>query len=145
MSINSTIRQRRLDLGLSEQDVAQSLDMSVSSYCDLEAYQDEWLDVSLGQLRKLSQVLRFDIFTSIDSQPAPSTPPERRAGLLTDALRAAGTSASEISDQINVQESNVEEALTQDHALEGWPMSFVIALCEKLRLPLLAVVLAPFE
>lgn len=54
--------------------------ISISSYCDIEAHDAEWLDIPIGELRSLSQLLQFDVFGVID--PGVSlqrTSPEHRS------------------------------------------------------------------
>ncbi len=48
MSANETIRNTRLRLGLSEDDVAARAGLSWNDYFDLELHEDEALDVAKG-------------------------------------------------------------------------------------------------
>jgi transcriptional regulator with XRE-family HTH domain len=141
MKANARIRQSRQDRGLSENQVADLLGISISSYCDVEAYEDEWLDLPLEKIRTLSSSLGLDIHQFLEpTVSGDASGRKAHRALIADALRTSGKSVAELSDEINVKESVLNEVLSDAHALEQWLMSFVLSLCQKLGIPLRAIV-----
>jgi lambda repressor-like predicted transcriptional regulator len=138
MKISALIRQARANAGLSENSVATVLQISVSSYCDLESYDDEWLDMTLGNMRKLAQVLRFDLVSAVEHSLPQDLSTTGNRDLCT-AFKNSGKSIAQLSDATNVKESAISEVLADPRALDEWPISFVASLCSELGVPLQAV------
>jgi hypothetical protein len=141
MSVARQIKGRRLALNLSEAEVAASAGLSVASYGDIEAYEDEWKDVRLGQLKKIGDKLQLDVCSLVD--PAPLIELGSAAGCravgITEALQASGKSVATLSDEIGVVESAIHQVLSNPATLETWPTEFVLALCSSLKIPFVAV------
>lgn len=121
---------------LSETDVAASASLSVGAYGDLEAYEDEWKDVPLGQFKALGNKLQLDVCSLI--APQGSSEPQfvalSRAEAITQGLRASGKSVATLSEEIGVVESAIQQLLTDSALIETWPTEFVLALCLSLKI-----------
>jgi hypothetical protein len=141
MSIAQQIRERRLAMKLSEADVAASAGLSVSGYGDIEAYDDEWKDVPLGQLKSIGDRLHLDVCSLIDPAPMSGSAPAvvSRAATIVQALQTAGKSVATISDETGVVESAIHQLLSDAAVIETWPTEFVLALCSSLQIPFHAV------
>lgn len=71
MDINKVIESRRKELGLSEQQVADSIGIELSSYYDIEGHADEiWRGVELRQIKLLSHTLGLGMFELLSMECA---------------------------------------------------------------------------
>jgi len=63
MDTNKMIESRRLKLGLSESQIAETIGISLDSYCDIESHTDELCRaVELRRIKQLSQILGIETF-----------------------------------------------------------------------------------
>lgn len=129
-------------MNLSEAAVAGAAGLTVSSYGDVEAYDNEWADVPLGHLRLIGDKLQLDICSLIQPNTSalpPSAAARSRSVTIADAFSATGRSITEISDEIGVIEAAVQKLLSDPDSLDTWPLEFVLSLCLSLNIPLRAV------
>lgn len=71
MDINRVIKSRRKELGMSEQQVADSIGIELSSYYDIEGHADEiWRGVWLRQIKLLSSTLGLEMFELLSMECA---------------------------------------------------------------------------
>lgn len=71
MDINRVIKSRRKELGMSEQQVADSIGIELSSYYDIEGHADEiWKGVWLRQIKQLSSTLGLEMFELLSMECA---------------------------------------------------------------------------
>lgn len=71
MDINRVIKSRRKELGISEQQVADSIGIELSSYYDIEGHADEiWRGVWLRQIKLLSSTLGLEMFELLSMECA---------------------------------------------------------------------------
>jgi transcriptional regulator with XRE-family HTH domain len=137
MSIAQQIRKRRLAMNLSEAEVAASAGLSVSGYGDIEAYDDEWKDVPLGQLKSICDSLQLDVCSLVDPAPTSGSASAvvSRAAAIAQALQTTGKSVATLSDEIGVVEPAIHQLLSDAAVVETWPTEFVLALCSSLKIP----------
>jgi DNA-binding XRE family transcriptional regulator len=63
MDTNKRIESRQLKLGLSESQIAETIGISLDSYCDIEWHADELCRaVELRRIKQLSQILGLETF-----------------------------------------------------------------------------------
>lgn len=71
MDINKVIESRRKELGLSDQQVADSIGVNLSSYLDIEWHENELRKaVWLGKIKLLSQTLGLEMFELLSMECA---------------------------------------------------------------------------
>jgi len=63
MDTTKRIESKRMKLGFSENQIAETIGKSLDSYCDIDWHADELCKaVSLGRIKQLSQILGLELF-----------------------------------------------------------------------------------
>jgi transcriptional regulator with XRE-family HTH domain len=97
------IQASRLKSGLSEQELASELGLTIQSYRDLEQHDDEVESaISIAQALKLSKLLRADLLTLLGEDDIPVTMPIARVRSALNAQLENSSEAKELmEDTIN--------------------------------------------
>jgi len=110
MNIDKVIRDRRIQLGLSDTEAAKLAGLSIHEYCDIEQHHDEFLTaISLASARKVCEALQLnfsDIFREYSSV-------HHKLGAiknwqLVQILKEKGISRSDLADKIGFEITVIE-------------------------------------
>lgn len=145
MDANKRIQARRLELGLSENQIAESLGMSLDSYCDIEWHADEVRRaVELHRIKKLSTTLGLQTFELLAIQ-CPFCSHEvayldeyrlPRNELIRVSRQNAGFSQQELGDRSDFHDYAIEGMERDPNYLERSSIESVTDLATALNLPL---------
>jgi DNA-binding XRE family transcriptional regulator len=145
MTTNKMIQVRRLELGLSEKQVAETLSMSLDSYCDIEWHADEVRRaVELHRIKKLSEILGLQAFELLAIQcPFCSHGVAYlneyrlpRNELIRVSRQNAGLSQQELGDRSDFQDYAIEGMERDPNYLEKSSLESVMDLATALKIPL---------
>lgn len=145
MDINKVIESRRKELGLSEQQVADSIGVNLDSYFDIEWHADEIRrGLELRQVKLLSQTLGLGIFELLSMQcvfcdestaylEEYSLP---RHELITVLREKEGLSQEELADQSEFYAYAIQAMESDPNYLELSPVEDIRDLVAPLKIPL---------
>jgi hypothetical protein len=142
--INKKIEARRLELGLSDVEVARQARLSIYEYGDIESHNYEvFLVTPLYHVKKLCSVLETDFFTLFDTSCAFCVEGMthvddfwlRRDSLIRKKRGALGLSAEELGDMIGFYETEIELIETYTAHLESWVIENIFKLSAQLVMP----------
>lgn len=145
MKANKHIEAQRLKLGLSEQQLAEALGMSVDAYCDIEWHDDELHKaVELQRVKKLSETLGIPIFELLAmqcpfcSKEAPYLDEYRlpRDELIKLLRQNAGLSQRELGDCSDFHDYAIEGMECDPDYLERSTIESICDLSVALKIPL---------
>jgi len=136
LNINQTIRQRRIELGLTERDVADSCGITIDAYCDVELYADELnACLELKDVRRLSGVLELGLFALFGLDDAAAGTSNRNCVIAKQRL-LLGMSVEQLAEQLGFEAHAVEEMERDPDFLESWSVKLVERLSAALKIPL---------
>ncbi|MCW0183429.1 MAG: helix-turn-helix domain-containing protein [Zavarzinia sp.] len=108
------LREKRLQLGLSEEYCAEMSGLDISCHYDVEAYKDEFFNnISLGTARRLCRILKISIMDAIRGFVSPvevvsraCSDPEfySRNDLISKARMAKNMSVEQLGDAVGIYE-----------------------------------------
>jgi len=130
--VASRIREARRRAGLSDTEVARRLGVTVSSYCDLERYDDEaFAVISLGDLEALGRILSVQPRVLLLGSEAEGLKHSMTADEITarlgEKLLASGQSVEQFGDAIGW---DIKELLGQPKALWSFNVEGLYDLCK---------------
>jgi transcriptional regulator with XRE-family HTH domain len=130
--VASRIHGARLRTGLNEAEVARRLGLTVSSYCDLEGYDDEAFEViSLRDLEALGRVLRVQPRVLLLGSEAEGIMQSITEGEITERLREkvleSGQGVEEFGDAIGW---DIKELLADPKTLWSFNVEGLYDLCK---------------
>ncbi len=132
--INSYIKNRRIQLGLTAEDLADACDLSVAEYRDIEGYDDElYMVVPLNTAACLCEHLTITLEELYASSPHGALLPK---DYIKQMLNEKSLSISELSDFVGIEESYIEAILEDILNIGNWVMDPVISICKRLELNL---------
>ncbi|MDH5640120.1 MAG: hypothetical protein OEY28_02415 [Nitrospira sp.] len=143
--MNKRIEARRLELGLSEQQIAGTLGISVDSYCDIEWHEDELRRaIELHRIKTLSGVLGFQILELLAvrcpfcNNEAPYWDEYRlpRNELIKAVRLKAGLSQQELGDRSDFHDYAIEGMERDPNYLERSTIDSISDLSMALKIPL---------
>lgn len=145
MKTHETIQTRRLELGLSESEVASQTGISIHEYGDIEQYAEEFTSVlPLSAARRLCEVLGLDMLRLIglDSGSTPNAPVSQpisqlvpRNEQVSQGRNALGISRDQLAERLGFEEEILEKIESDPQFLETLPIELAIALAKELVLP----------
>lgn len=144
MSLHSEkIRQLRLRAGKSEREMAELMNISVESYFDLEAYNDEVLDcISIYELRKMSSafgVTPVEVLTTVSKteDKAVHISYVELVERIKKHLETQQMTAAEFEDKVGWY---IESLFDNPQEIEERCVQFLIDVCDELQINWLAAV-----
>ena len=148
MKINNLIEKKRLELGLTNSQVAKLVGLSIHEYSDIEDDPDETLTVlPLKGLMKLCKVLEIDIFTLLrevnvlDKEYYDDVKENIPLNLIIKHKREqSGLTCEELGDKIGFYEQAIIDMETDPGYLESWPIEPILRVCKELGLSLYLVI-----
>lgn len=131
-SPGTAIRMRRLELGLSDVEVATRSGLSVDEYWDLERNPEEiYMVTCLADIGRVCRILGLrlgDVFQL----------PQCTQRLEHDSIQRRreelGWSASELSNRVGISEVTISQAESSPATLQTWVLDPVLALAHVLKL-----------
>lgn len=142
--INEKIKMRRLELGLSDVEVAHQANMTIYEYGDVEAHADEiFVVVPLYHVKKLINVLKTDFF-NLFSMPCAFCEEGithlddywlRRNLLVRKKREMLGLSTQELGDKVGFYDTEIELIETYVAHLESWVIENIFELATQLQIP----------
>lgn len=139
-SVASTIRERRIASGLSEEAVARTIGLSVSAYMDVEHHEDELETLTpLSSVRALCALFGLDMFglfgiPSTEAEALPSRHVSRHE-LVRESRRTLGLSRQDLADAIGYDVQEVVDLESEDDTLEMWRVADILELARILVVP----------
>ncbi|WP_306598735.1 hypothetical protein [Geothrix sp. 21YS21S-2] len=147
MKISQAIRDKRLELGFSESEVAKAAGISLDSYWDIENHDEEiYLSVSfeeaailcrkieldvLGLIRESNPLLPFLLDTEYEGEAGENWFHQRRMEL--------GWSLEELNDYLGFKSEFLNELDVSPFAWKSLSISDLIRLCICLKVPLASI------
>ncbi len=139
MGINQTIKNNRIRKGLSEEELAQKIGLTLMEYHDIEAYPDEIKTVThLKEVRLLCKALDINLLDLLgvgekfrdekDSIP--------RNQLIQRSRENLNLSREELADKIGFEKITVQEIENDESFLEQWSIELISNLARELYLPI---------
>lgn len=145
MSVNDTIRCKRLELCYSEGEVARVMGITIHAYCDMESYTEEITTVTqLKQIRKLVEFLElgfyqlFDIkcrFCSNDIEYNKDFGLARNELIKLKRLKT-GLAPYQLGNKIGFYAKAVHDMENDPDFLESWSIELIQKLSDELKIPL---------
>jgi len=143
MRANERIRDRRIELGLSDVEVARRSGLSIHEYCDAEWHDNELLAVvNLRNLKQLCLVLDLDPFDVLEFKCAFCTGsgylPEYhlpRNEIVRRQRLVKGWSVKELGDKIGFYEEVIQHIEIDADYLDSWSANLVKDLAKHLDVP----------
>jgi transcriptional regulator with XRE-family HTH domain len=151
MAINKIITSRRLELGLSDAEVAERAGILIMEYYDIEHYDDEFATaVEIHNARLLCKVLglnfcqiAMDIIASdqqataqiIDDSISSAYIGMTRDKIISSRRHKLSLSEQELADAIGFEVRTICAIENDENFLECWSIDLVISLARELKLP----------
>jgi len=142
--INEKIKQRRLELGLTDSEVARQTNMTIYEYGDVESHADEiFVVVPLYHVKKLINTLKTDFF-DLFSIPCAFCEDGfthfdeywlRRNSLVKKKREMLGLSTDELGDKVGFFQTEIELVETYVAHLESWVIENIFHLANQLQIP----------
>ena len=146
------LKQRREELDLSIERLAEHADTTYMSYWDVEAYADEFRTMlDLAQAKRVCGLLQLDLFEVLALDPEVpkeilETPGDRgrlgRGEFIRARREAAGLSAEELADRVGYYAELIESAEADPATLESCCLDVLVDLAKELRVPLASLVVS---
>lgn len=141
----SDLRNRRVELGLTESDIADHIGLSVMEYHDIESYPDEiYTVVDLEKVKRLFETLGLNflktlgiecefclgngVYRSIYTLP--------RHMIIRQSREDLKLSRKVLGDHIAFEEATVDDMEHNPAFLESWPIDYIRVLSKVLSVPL---------
>ena len=123
--------------GRTEKDLAALLDMTIASYCDVEAHDDELeMVASLRQVKVLAEHLGVSCAELFGEETVRGEQPLRYPMLVArteECRRSAGSSEEAFAELVGCE---LRDFLTSENAmLDNYPIDFLKSLCGLLQIP----------
>lgn len=132
------IRNARMSLGLSEQEVCEITGLSIHEYSDLELRTDEFFDtISVASARKVCQALGVDLKSLIPCgkfQNANKAVYGSRSELVTKTRERLGFSVEQVAERIGFEAIAVVMVEKDEKNIEELNLSTVLSLAEVLEI-----------
>jgi transcriptional regulator with XRE-family HTH domain len=144
VSVNDTIRDTRLRLGLTKDEVAARVGLSRNEYLDLELHDHEAFDVvRLRNMKEIAEVLQLDVLDLFGFECAFCERPElaapglhlSRADVLRHSREAVGLSQDDLADRIGFETLVVAQMESDPEFLESWSVGLCTELASVLGVP----------
>lgn len=140
---NTKIKDRRLDLDLSEVEVAHRSSLTICELGDIEAYANEVYDtVPLYHVKKLCVALGTDFMELLEIScdfcsglPFLDEYWLRRDVLIHEKLENARLSEAQVADFIGFEEAEIRMLKTYTAHLESWSVEHILMLAKYLGVP----------
>lgn len=142
--INEKIEARRLELGLSDVEVAHQIRLSIYEYGDIEYYADEIFRViPLYHVKKLCKILQIDFFTLFEKpcvfceEGATDVDDNflRRDLLIHKKRETLGLSKEELGNRLGFYGAEIDLIETYTAHLESWVIENIFELAIQLQIP----------
>lgn len=137
-STSETIRHRREELGLTDEQVSAQSGLSRDEYFDVELHDNELVQVvQLRHARKLCDVLQLDLLVLAGvvcrhtGGPASGSTPRKE--LVRTQRVALGLSQAQLGDLIGFETSAITDMENDSDYLDGWSIELVVELSGHLR------------
>lgn len=145
MEPSETIKKRRLEMGLSQDDVYRATGLSWNEYFDIELHASEALTVAhLGKLKGICQLLELNLLDLAGVQcefcklglsySAAFLMPRNKQ--IKQRREERGLSRNELADRLGFHEIAVAEMEEKENFLEEWSVQLIQALSRELGIPL---------
>lgn len=139
MRPNERVKERRLGLGLTENEIASRLGISVSAYADLEDYEHEIFDqVSVARANQLCAILGLDLcdLLGIRGDGAPSSiNDENRSTMVRSARDRLKLSTAALAESTGFAASMIESLERDDPSIdEQCPVRFMLDVASALAI-----------
>jgi len=145
LSINEKIKNRRLELGFSDKEVADKLSIPIHSYFDIEAHKDEiFLYPELHHVKKLCDILKMDIFSLLDmtcdfcngNKNYLTEYSYPRNILINKKRLELGISEESFGDRIGFSKEAVVSMERDSEYLETWPIDYIKDIADVISVPI---------
>jgi len=150
MGTAKIIRERRLELGLSDVDVAKKLGMNIYTFCDIEQHDDELETcVSLETARRLCNLLGLRLqqvfnISSVD-ETSHLFDGKRPGELVTQRRKQNGYSVSDLAERVGFDEKTIESLETIPSFGNSLPVFLLKDIESELGLPEGLLVIADWD
>ena len=132
--INNIVRSKRIQLGLTQEDLADACSLAKAEYRDIEDYNDElYMVVPLSTVDCICDILKVPLEELYGFLPHGTLLPR---GIVDKKLKEKNLSVLELSDFVGIEESYVGAIIEDIVNLGNWVMDPVVLLAEKLELNL---------
>jgi transcriptional regulator with XRE-family HTH domain len=138
MSPNHMVRNRRIELGLEESEVASAAGFSPEEYGDIELHQSELTStIALFRVKRLCEVLGLTITSLFELPTSAASGDEVRLGRksLADLRRERGWPVQQLADELGMEEWVVEKIEADESAVDQWPFDLAARYAEQMGLP----------
>ena len=145
MKVNEKIEKRRIELGLTDTEVARQADMSIYEYGDIEHHSDEiYTLVELKRTKKLCLILHMDIFDLFNMRCAFCEEgdqylqyySETRDIIIKKKRKELCLSEEQLGDLIGFESKAIIDMEQYKDYLETWPIGFICELSELINIPI---------
>lgn len=141
--VNAKIRDRRLELGLSDTEVAYRARLNIYEFRDVEAHADEaFVVVPLYHLKKICTTLKMDFLGLFEipcafcgGAPFLDDYRLRRDVLVRKKREELALSAEQLGDKIGFHGAEIELLETYTAHLESWVIEHILDLGHQLGIP----------
>ncbi len=148
MQLNKLIKERRIELGLTDRNLAKLAGLSIHEYADIEDDPTEAITVlPLKDLRNICTVLRLNLSTLLrcaeilnDENSNNTLELMPLNELIKKQRETLGLTMDELGDKIGFYEQAILDMESSCDYLEGWSIDLICHLCTELRIPLSVVI-----
>lgn len=151
MQLNELIKNRRLEIGLTDKEAAKLTGLSIHEYADVEDDPREATTVlRLKDLRIICSALGLNMSallkhagicnTEISALSVEHLPLNV---LIRRRREAVGLSTEGLADKLGFHDQAILDMETDPDYLEGWPLDLICHLCTELRIPLSVIIDSP--
>lgn len=144
MNINEKLRQRRLELGLTPEQVAKAAGITLAAYEDIEDYSNEIFElVPLAQIKRILSFLGLDLLEvfeircpfCVDNKKFVDEFQRPRNELLKLAREVHGLSRPDLARRTGFTQFEIETE-TDANRLEQWRLEMIEELSKTLDIPI---------
>lgn len=133
-NLNTTIKDKRIDLGLDRHDLARACEMTEHEYRDLEDYDDEiHMVVQLDRIECICNRLEIKLIDLFGFKNDEELLPR---DIIYKRMKEKNISTIELSDFIGIEESYIDSIKENVVKIGGWVMDPVYSMAEYLELNL---------
>lgn len=145
MKINEKIQRQRKKLGLSLEEIAHHVNISVNALYDIESYPDEFITtITLNDAKKICDFLRLDILDLLEMK-YPSCSDKnvellwknklKRNELIKTKRISLGISKEKLGDKLGFYTESIDRLESDDNYLDSWPIDNIVALAKEIKVP----------
>jgi transcriptional regulator with XRE-family HTH domain len=144
MKPHEMLKERRIQLNISDVELSRKINLSVCQLSDIEEYEDEIYSIAdIGDIKKLCDLLKMDLFELFDIKCAFCFDNEDyldkydlpRNKLIALTKKELVLSSEELGDIVGFKVAAIDNMENDPDFLSSWSYDLVVHLSEVLKLP----------